>query len=107
LLAPAIEALGVKVLLEHQTAEIVSDAAGHVQALRFADGAEFDCDLVIVAVGIRPHVSLAQAAGLTVERGIVVDDQLRTSAPRVYAVGECAQHRGIVHGGDRGPLAAR
>jgi len=98
LLAPAIEGLGVEVRLEHATREIIQDADGRAGGLAFADGSQLACDLVVVAVGIRPHVGLARDTGLTVERGIVVDDRLVTSHPRVLAVGECAQHRGIVHG---------
>lgn len=98
LLAPAIEALGVEVRLEHATREILTHGDGRAAGLRFADGTTLDCDLVVVAVGIRPQVSLARDTGLTVERGIVVDDRLVTSHPNVLAVGECAQHRGVVHG---------
>lgn len=98
MLAPAIEALGVEIRLNHATEEIFADDEACVGGLTFSDGTELECDLVVVAVGIKPRVDLAAAAGLTVERGIVVDDQLVTSHPRVLAVGECAQHRGIVHG---------
>jgi nitrite reductase (NADH) large subunit len=98
LLAPAIEALGVEVLLAHSTEEVLTDERDRVSGLRFAGGARLDCDLLVVAVGIRPETTLARHAGLTVERGIVVDDRLQTSDPRVLAVGECAQHRGVVHG---------
>jgi nitrite reductase (NADH) large subunit len=98
LLRPAIEDLGVEIRLEHATRAIRSDVDGNVTGLLFADGSELECDLVVVAVGIRPHVGLARAAGLDVDRGIVVDDAMVTSAPSVLAVGECAQHRGVVHG---------
>lgn len=98
LLAPAMHELGVDVLLEHRTDAIVTDGDGRVRALQFAGGAQLPCDLVVVAVGIRPQVELARRIGLEIDRGIVVDDQLCTSAPGVYAIGECAQHRGIVHG---------
>jgi nitrite reductase (NADH) large subunit len=99
LLAPAIESLGVEVLLEHATEAVLADEdTGAVRGLRFASGTELECDLVVVAVGIRPQVALARATGLDVQRGIVVDDRMVTSHPRVLAVGECAQHRGIVHG---------
>jgi nitrite reductase [NAD(P)H] large subunit len=112
LLAPAIEALGVDVRLEHATSAVRRGPDGSVRGLAFADGAELDCELVVVAVGIRPHTGLARAAGLDVERGIVVDDQLVTSHPRLLAVGECAQHRGVVHGivapiQDQAQVAAR
>jgi nitrite reductase (NADH) large subunit len=98
LLTPAMEALGVEVLLQHATDAVLTDAAGRVRGLRFASGTELTCDLVVVAVGIRPHVELARTAGLQVGRGIVVDDALTSSHPRVLAVGECAEHRGVVHG---------
>jgi len=98
LLAPAMQELGVDVLLEHRTDAIVINDAGRVRALRFAGGAQLACELVVIAVGIRPQVELARKIGLTVERGIIVDDQLVSSHERVLAVGECAQHRGIVHG---------
>ena len=58
-----------------------------------------DCDMVVVTAGIRPNVDLGVVSGLTVERAIVVDDQMRTvDDPDIYAVGECAQHRGEVYG---------
>ncbi|MET0602275.1 MAG: nitrite reductase large subunit NirB, partial [Baekduia sp.] len=98
LLAPSIAGLGVDVRLEHATAEIVAGPGGRVSALRFADNTMLDCDLVVVAVGIAPQVGLARATGLDVERGVVVDDRMVSSHPRVLAVGECAQHRGVVHG---------
>jgi nitrite reductase (NADH) large subunit len=89
--------LGVEVLLEHQTTEIVGER-GAVRALRFADGSELSCDAVVVSIGIRSNVTLARDAGLEVNRGIVVDDELRTSCPSVVAVGECVEHRGTVYG---------
>jgi nitrite reductase (NADH) large subunit len=98
LLAPAIRELGVEVRLEQFTREIVRDERGAARGLRFADGAEIEADLVVVAIGIRANVELARSTGLAVERGIVVDDGLRSSVPTVLAVGECAQHDGIVHG---------
>ncbi len=98
LLAPSIAGLGVDVRLEHATAEIVAGPGGRVSALRFADNTKLNCDLVVVAVGIAPQVELARETGLEVERGVVVDDRMVSSHPRVLAVGECAQHRGVVHG---------
>ncbi|HWT92379.1 MAG TPA: FAD-dependent oxidoreductase [Solirubrobacteraceae bacterium] len=66
--------------------------------VRLVDGAEVESELVVVAAGVRPEVGLAKGAGLRVERGIVVDDTLRATAPDVFAVGECAEHRGTVYG---------
>ena len=70
-----------------------------VTGVTFADGSTIDSDMVVVAAGIRPNVGLGMVSGLTVERGIVVDDQLRSvDDDDIYAVGECAQHRGEVYG---------
>jgi nitrite reductase (NADH) large subunit len=86
------DALGMDVRLRSQTTEIGPDR------LRFADGGELEADLVVVSIGIAPETALARAAGADVRRGILVDDALRTTLPDVYAVGECAEHRGVVHG---------
>lgn len=70
-----------------------------VTGVTFADGSSIDCDMVVVTAGIRPNVGLGIVSGLTVERGIVVDDQLHSvDDDNIYAVGECAQHRGEVYG---------
>ena len=66
--------------------------------MRLADGREVPADLVVLAIGIRPNIDLARAAGLEVNRGIVVDDDMRTSDPDIFAVGECVEHRGQVFG---------
>jgi nitrite reductase (NADH) large subunit len=96
LLEPALERLGVRVLLERQTTEILGE--DRATGLRFADGETLDCGLVVVSIGIRPRTALARESGLACDRGIVVDDRLVTSHPRVLAVGECAEHRGQVYG---------
>jgi len=96
MLQPAMEALGVTVLLEHATEEVTGN--GRATGLRFAGGAELEADLVVVSVGIAPETSLAAQAGIATGRGVLVDDSMRTSVDRVVAVGECAEHRGIVYG---------
>lgn len=96
LLRAALERKGLRILLNRQTAEIFGD--GRVQGVRFADGEEIAADLVVMAAGVRPNVELAKSAGLHVERAIVVDDTLQTYDPRVYAVGECVQHRRATFG---------
>ena len=74
-------------------------SAGAVTGVVLADGSVIDADMVVVTAGIRPNVGLAVVSGLTVERAIVVDDQMRSvDDPDVYVVGECAQHRGQVYG---------
>ncbi|GDY53433.1 hypothetical protein SVIO_040560 [Streptomyces violaceusniger] len=69
-----------------------------VSAVELADGYALEADLVVLACGVRPRVGLARAAGLEVARGVVIDDELRTSDPRVFAIGDCAEHAGIVYG---------
>ena len=96
LLLPRLRELGVEVLLERETHAIVGDE--RVQALRFRGGEQIDADLVVVSIGIRPEATLAREAGLHCERGIVVDDEMRTSASDVIAVGECAEHNRVVYG---------
>ena len=96
LVKAATERRGIRVLLEADTAAIEGDA--RPQAVRLADGRVIPADLVVVAVGVRPATDLARAAGLEVRRGIVVDDALETSVSGAYAIGECAEHRGIAHG---------
>ena len=73
---------------------------GHdwVTGLEFKDGKRLACDLVVIAAGIKANSGLALRAGLAVERGIIVDNQLCTDDPRIFAVGECVQHRGQVYG---------
>lgn len=69
-----------------------------VEAVDLADGYRLDCEILVPACGVRPRTGLARAAGLEVARGIVVDDRLRTSAPRIHAVGDCAEHGGVLYG---------
>ena len=96
LLRRSLEERGLAFRTETQTAEIRGN--GRVQGVKFADGSEIDADLVVMAVGIRANISLAQEAGIYCERGIVVNDTMQTYDPRVYAVGECVQHRGTCYG---------
>jgi nitrite reductase (NADH) large subunit len=96
LLADAIEARGVRVVLGAQTRAIRGDTA--VEAVELADGRILACGLVVMAVGIRPSTALAAAGGLQVKRGIVVDDRMQTSLSGIYAIGECAEHRGVCYG---------
>jgi sulfite reductase beta subunit-like hemoprotein/bacterioferritin-associated ferredoxin len=96
LLKRKLEAMGVRVLLETATTHLLGD--GRVTGLRFKDGTTLETDMVVISCGIRPNVEEARAAGLEVDKAIVVDDQLRTSDPAIFAVGECAQHRGKLYG---------
>ncbi|WP_306396006.1 NAD(P)/FAD-dependent oxidoreductase [Telluria beijingensis] len=96
LLKSALERRGLRILLGAQTAAILG--SGKVERVRFTDGFEVPADLVVMAAGVRPNVALAREAGLHVERAIVVDDTLQSYDPRVYAVGECVQHRKATFG---------
>lgn len=96
LLKNDLEKQGINFLIEKETAEIIGD--NRVQAIRFKDGTQIECDLVVMAVGIRPNIALAKEAGLTVSRGIVVDDYMRTSDTYIYAVGECNEHNNKTYG---------
>ncbi|MDO8933881.1 MAG: nitrite reductase large subunit NirB, partial [Rhodocyclaceae bacterium] len=98
MLMKSLEAKGLKFLLGKQTGELVQGESGRVCAVKFKDGSSTPADLVVMAVGIRPNALLAEAAGIHCERGIVVNDTLQTFDPRVYAVGECAAHRGTAYG---------
>jgi len=91
-----LEKQGMKFKMEKQTTEIYGSTC--VEGIRFTDGEELACDLVVMAVGIRPNVSLAKESGLDVNRAIVVDDHMRTTDPSIFAVGECTEHRGITYG---------
>nr|MBX2882452.1 nitrite reductase large subunit NirB [Granulosicoccus sp.] len=96
LLQQAFEARGIVVRTSTSTTEIRGES--HVEGVSFSDGTQLDCDLVVMAVGIRPSISLAEEAGLLTQRGIVVNDQLQTSDPSIYALGECVEHREQVYG---------
>jgi len=91
-----LEARGMHFLMEAQTEAIIGKQ--RVEKVRFKDGTEIYADLVVMAVGIRPNLELARDSGIHCERGIVVNDTLQTYDPRIYAVGECVQHRGMSYG---------
>jgi nitrite reductase (NADH) large subunit len=96
LLQRSLESRGMRFLMQAATAEIIGN--GRVQGVRFKDGSETEADLVVMGVGIVPNTELARDCNLYCERGIVVNDTMQTFDPRIYAVGECAQHRGVAYG---------
>lgn len=101
LLRQALEARGIRFVMNAMTTEILGDEmadGGRVRGLRLKDGRELNADLVVMTAGIRPNIELAKAAGLQCGHGIIVDDTMQTYDPRVYAVGECVQHRSRVYG---------
>ncbi|TWA99730.1 NAD(P)/FAD-dependent oxidoreductase [Bradyrhizobium stylosanthis] len=96
LLKTLVERKGVRILLNASTARIHGE--GHVEAVELADGSRIEADAVIFAAGIRPNVALAKEAGIAVNRGVVVNDVMQTSSSDIFALGECAEHRGTCYG---------
>ncbi|MBW7475132.1 nitrite reductase large subunit NirB [Paenibacillus oenotherae] len=96
LLQAELEGQGMNFLLEKQSESIIGKK--RVAGLKFKDGTHVDADLIVMAVGIKPNVQLAKDCGIEVNRGIVVNDYMQTNIPNIYAVGECAEHRGIAYG---------
>jgi nitrite reductase (NADH) large subunit len=97
MLRKTIEAMGIRVLCNTITTRIVS-TDGRIAGLEFKDGSTLTTDMVVVSAGIRPITEIAVASGLVVNRAIVCDDEMRTSDPSIFAVGECVEHRGQVYG---------
>lgn len=96
ILKSALEDKGIDVVLKASTAIIAGTSS--VEGLQLTDGRVLPASLVMMAVGIKPRKELAVAAGLNCGRGIIVDDHMQTSAPGIYAIGECVEHRGAVYG---------
>jgi len=96
MLKRAVERRGIAVHLNAETIGMLGSS--HVRGVELKDGRQLAADLVVVATGIRANVDLARTADLSVDRGIVVDDQLRTSRPDIFAIGECIEHRKQCYG---------
>ncbi|MGJ9383198.1 nitrite reductase large subunit NirB [Salipaludibacillus sp. CF4.18] len=96
MLKEELEAQGMNFLMEHGTEAILGK--DRVNKVSFKNGKVVKADLVVMAVGIKPNISLAKESGITTNRGIVVDDYMQTDVPDIYAVGECAEHRELVYG---------
>jgi nitrite reductase (NADH) large subunit len=96
MLRAEVQACGIQVV----TGDALKEVQGRerVQRLLLRSGALLACDTLVVAAGIVPQVQLALQAGLPIGRGVRVDDHLRTADPRIFAIGECAEHRGRVYG---------
>jgi nitrite reductase (NADH) large subunit len=97
ILRATMEGMGIKVRCDTVTTRIV-EREGRIVGLEFKDGTSLETDMVVVSAGIRPITEIAAASGLTVNNGIVCDDQMRTSDPAVFSVGECVEHRGRIYG---------
>ncbi len=98
MLQTELEQRGLKFKMAAKLTQLSGDEHGHIVAVNFEDGSQLECDLFIMAIGVRPNMALAQQAGLYCERGIVVNDTLQSYDPSIYAVGECIQHRGNTFG---------
>ncbi len=96
LLRQSLEQRGLRFRMQSKTEALLG--RNHVSGVRFADGSEVKADLVVMAVGIQPNTELARNCGLYCERGIIVSDTMQTYDPRIYAVGECVQHRDQTYG---------
>jgi nitrite reductase (NADH) large subunit len=96
LLKTLVERKGIRILLKASTVRIHGES--HVEGVELADGSRIEADAVIFAAGIRPNIALAKDAGIAVNRGIVVNDEMQTASPDIYALGECAEHRGTCYG---------
>jgi nitrite reductase (NADH) large subunit len=92
----ALEAKSIAFALSSESADILGETC--VTGLRLGSGEVLPADMVVMACGVRPNVALGRAAGLDVGRGLLVDDAMRTSDPSIHAIGECAEHRGVVYG---------
>jgi nitrite reductase (NADH) large subunit len=97
LLRRSLEERGLAFRMPARTAALLG-TDGRVSGVQLDDGSVLSADLVVMAVGIRPNIELANAAGLRCERGVLVDDTLQTFDPSIYAVGECVQHRKNTYG---------
>lgn len=96
MLKEELESQGIQFMMPVQTVEVLGD--DRVTGLRFADGATLAADFLVMAAGIKPNVQLADASGVQIGRGVLVDDYMQTSAANVHAVGECCEHRGECYG---------
>src|SRR3990167_4152365 len=97
ILRATIEGMGIKVLSNAITTRIVrNEINGRITHLDLKDGSSLETDMVVVSAGIRPITEIATASGLTVDKAIVCDDQMRTSDSEIFSVGECVQHRGRI-----------
>ena len=97
MLKRTMEAMGVSVVLNGRTKRIREDN-GRITGLEFQDGTSIEADMVVISAGIRPITEIAQVSGITVNKGIVCDDKMRTNVPGVFALGECVEHRGKTYG---------
>ncbi|GGC66605.1 NAD(P)/FAD-dependent oxidoreductase [Hoyosella rhizosphaerae] len=96
-LARVLEGMGMRLVLGQHATEVLRDG-DRVTGLRLKDGSTLDADLVVISAGVRPNLDLATQAGIDIGRGVLVDDTLKTSDEHIWAIGECAEHDGVVYG---------
>ena len=96
ILQAKIEAIGIQVIVGARTQAFVGD--GHVRAVQLEDGRELPADLVVISAGVTPNLELAHQAEVAVNRGIIVDEHMRTSDPQIYAAGDNAEFHGRLYG---------
>jgi nitrite reductase (NADH) large subunit len=96
ILQEKIEAMGIHVIIGARTKAFLGE--GHVRSVQLEDGRELPADLVVISAGVTPNLDLARQAGLTVNRGIIVDEHMRTSDPQIYAAGDNAEFHGRLYG---------
>lgn len=96
MLRKELEEQGMRFWLSKETESITG--LNRAKGIRFTNGDSLEADLIVISVGIRPNVELAKKSGIDTKRAIIVDDYMRTSKPNIYAVGECAEHRGVAYG---------
>jgi NAD(P)H-dependent nitrite reductase small subunit len=96
LLRGELERRGLKFRMAAETSHLCGET--EVSGVGLADGSVLPADLVVMAVGVRPNIELAKAAGLPCDLGLLVDDTMLTNDPAIYAIGECVQHRGKTFG---------
>jgi nitrite reductase (NADH) large subunit len=96
ILRSSLENMGVQLHLQKRANAVLGNE--QIEGLAFEDGSTLDCEMVVISTGIRPNINLAKRAGIEVDKGIIVQDDLSCSVPSVYALGECTQHRGRTYG---------
>ena len=97
MLKRTMEAMGISVVVNGRTKRI-REENGKITGLEFQDGTTIDADMIVISAGIRPITEIAQVSGITVNKGIVCDDHMRTNVPEIFALGECVEHRGKIYG---------
>ncbi|RSK56650.1 nitrite reductase large subunit NirB [Bacillus canaveralius] len=96
MLRKELERQGMKFLLAKETKEIIGDL--DAKEILFSDGTKVDAEMIVIAAGVQPNCQLARDSGILTNRGILVNEFMQTNIPNIYAVGECAEHEGVVYG---------